>query len=263
KQYTNDVPVTIFNQCHSLHSVQLEKRWRYKLNRPFAGCRPFVIHTGEGTDRKSFEEINELLRWNLFSRRLVGVHGVAMDAIQAAGFDALVWCPVSNYFLLGATAQMKQLKKVTDILFGTDSALSAQWNAWHHLRDARKTRMLTDAELLAAITNKAAAVWGIRTAGTVRQGYDADIVVAEKNGVEGYDAFFAINPGNIQLVLHKGNIALFDAALLPQIAPSTGINHYSRIYINGRCKYVWGDLPALIKKIKTVAPDVQLPVGIE
>ncbi len=70
-----DAPINLFDRCYSLHSVGLEKRWKYKLNKPFIPDYPFVIHIGEGTDEFSFEEINELLRWNLFKRKIVGVHG--------------------------------------------------------------------------------------------------------------------------------------------------------------------------------------------
>ncbi|HWB28517.1 MAG TPA: amidohydrolase family protein [Chitinophagaceae bacterium] len=262
KQVIENSPVTIFNQCHSLHSVRLEKNWKLKLNHPFASPHPFVIHTGEGTDRQSFEEINELIRWNLLGRQFVGVHGVAMSVQQAAAFKALVWCPESNFFLLGATAEINKLKASTKILFGTDSTLSAGWNIWQHLRNARKTTMLTDEEILAAVFYTAATMWGLNNTGAIKQGYYADIVVAEKKGEDGYYAFFGCNPENILLVLAKGKIVLFDALLQPQLN-SIDIENYSRVFIHGRCKYVAGNLPALIREIKKYSPGIDFPVDIE
>jgi hypothetical protein len=88
----NDL-INVVQNNYCLHSIEFEKNWKYKLNRPFAKGEPFVIHIGEGTDDASHEEINELIKWNVFKRKIVGVHGVAMDAKQATAFEALVWCP--------------------------------------------------------------------------------------------------------------------------------------------------------------------------
>ena len=48
-----------------------------------------------------------------------------MDEQQATAFEALVWCPASNYFLLNTTAAVDKLKTKTSILFGTDSTLTS------------------------------------------------------------------------------------------------------------------------------------------
>src|SRR5450432_867507 len=94
-----DELIRVFQDCHCLHSVGFEKNWKWKLNRPFTGTIPFVLHVGEGTDREAEQEIDRLIRWNLFSKPLIGIHGVAMREDQAKGFRALVWCPVTNFFL--------------------------------------------------------------------------------------------------------------------------------------------------------------------
>src|SRR5262249_24464239 len=111
--------ISVFQDCHCLHSVGFERNWRWKLNRPLRDSQPVVLHVGEGTDALAGEEIDRLLRWNLFGRSLIGVHGVAMSEEQAAGFRGLVWCPTSNYFLLGRTAPVGRLKDRVPILFGT------------------------------------------------------------------------------------------------------------------------------------------------
>ena len=96
---TRDAPITIFQHCHNLHSIGFEPNWRWKLNRPLptkpsnrdAGAAeqnwPFVIHVGEGTDLTAHDEITQLIKWNLFRRPLIGIHGVAMTEEQAAHFQ--------------------------------------------------------------------------------------------------------------------------------------------------------------------------------
>ena len=155
----NNKVISVLQNNYSLHSVQFEKKWKLKLNSIFKNNQPFVIHIGEGTDKASHEEMNELIKWNLFKKKIIGVHGVAMDESQAAAFEALVWCPASNNFLLNATAAIDELKIKTTILFGTDSTLTASWNLWEHLRSARDTFLLTDQELFDSLTKSAATIW--------------------------------------------------------------------------------------------------------
>src|ERR1700722_12061390 len=91
--------IDVFQDYNFLHSVGLEKKWKYRLNKP-SSKKKFVIHIGEGRDEYAQKEIDQLIRWNLFNREIVAVHGVAMNAQQAKSFKALVWCPASNFFML-------------------------------------------------------------------------------------------------------------------------------------------------------------------
>jgi cytosine/adenosine deaminase-related metal-dependent hydrolase len=261
-----DIPnsiITVFQNSYSLHSVKLEKGWKYQLNSPFAKKYPFAMHVGEGTDIDSHDEIDEVIKWNVLKRKIVGIHGVAMDERQAASFHALVWCPDSNFFLLGATAAVNKLKMAMTILFGTDSTVSANWNIWQQLRTARETKLLTDKELINAISTAPAAIWKLNNTGAIKEGNYADIVIAkEKINTDTTDAFFAVNPEDILLVLHKGYIALFDESLLPQLK-NISVGNYSKIFINKTPKYIVGNLPLLIKAIKKYNPHSFFPIEIE
>ncbi len=251
----NNAPITIL-QTQCLHSVRLQKLWRAKLNNPLKQSQPIVTHIGEGTDKQACREIDELTRWNFWQRKLIGVHGVAMSATQAKKFEALVWCPESNFFLLNRTARIDQLKNYTNVLFGTDSTLTGNWNIWDHLRMARKTYMLTDEELYNTLNKNAAAVWQL-------EDEEASLIVARKKDGNNYmDNFFAVDPADILLVLHNGNISLFDAELLEQLK-HINLKHFSRIYIDNIAKYVKGNLPALIKEIKAFYPDADIPATID
>src|SRR5690606_24619905 len=112
------------------HSVRFEKLWKWKLNNPARISRPVTIHIGGGTDAAARMEIDELIRWNLFGRALIGIHGVALSIHQARHFRGLVWCPHSNYFLLNKTADVQQLKQHLPVVFGSDSTLTSPWNIW-------------------------------------------------------------------------------------------------------------------------------------
>jgi len=255
-------PITVHERYQCLHSVKFEKKWRMKLNNPLKLRDPVVIHTGEGTDDAAFLEVAELLRWNLLGKKLVGIHGVSMSETQAKKFSAVVWCPESNFFLLNQTALIDTLKRNTSILFGTDSTLTGNWNIWDHLRLARKTALLGDRELYRTLNHNPSRVWKIQN-DAVEPGAGADLVIVRtKDHRSDMDAFFSIEPKDILLVLHQGNIRLFDVALLDQLQ-QTDLSGFSRMNIDGVGKYVQGDLAGLITNIKRYYPEAVFPVAAE
>jgi len=258
---THNALINVHERYYCLHSVQFEKEWKLKLNDPLKIKLPVVIHVGEGNNQASHDEIDQLIRWNLLRKILIGVHAVAMSEDQAKKFMAIVWCPASNYFLLNKTAPVNSLKKYTNILFGTDSTLTGNWNIWDHIRLARQTKMLTDIELYNTLNINAANIW--KTASEeIKTGQDADLVVTKiKDKKSGMEAFFSTDPKDILLVLHQGNIRLFDAALCDQLT-QIGISGFSKIYINGICKYIQEDVPGLIKNITRYYPEAQFPITI-
>lgn len=258
---TVDAMINVHEQYYCIHSVQFEKKWKLKLNNPLKRKFPVVIHVGEGKDEASHREIDQLIQWNRLNKTLIGVHAVAMSEEQAARFNALVWCPESNYFLLNKTACVKCLKNHTSILFGTDSTLTGNWNIWDHLSLARKTKMLTDAELYHSLNINAANIWQTGSK-SIKISEEADIVVAKMNdGKTGIDAFFAIEPNDILLVLHQGKIRLFDSSIYDQLV-QTDLSGFSKIYVGGICKYVQGDVPGLINNIRRYYPEADFPVTI-
>ncbi|MFA6085044.1 amidohydrolase family protein [Mucilaginibacter sp.] len=253
--------INIFEKPQSIHSIQFEKEWKKKLNNPLQINKPAVIHIGEGTNAAARNEVNKLLKWNLLNRKLIGIHGVALTPTQAKSFKAIVWCPQSNYFLLDATAKANHLKKFTQILFGTDSTLTGSWDIWDHIRMARKTQMLTDEELYQSLTTKAAVVWQLNT-GNIQEGFDADLIIARaKTSTPGLTSFYDTRPDDILLVMHRGNIRLFDESIYHQL-DGNNLYNFNKIHIGNSIKYVQGDITGLIAQIKQYKPDADIPVYI-
>ncbi len=259
----NDL-VNVFQKTYCMHSVGFEKRWRWKLNNPLKNKWPVAMHIGEGKDEVSHDEISKLIQWNIFRKKIVGIHGVAMDYEQAAYFHALVWCPASNYFLLNKTAAIDFLKDKTNILFGSDSTLTSGWNIWEQIRLARKEKMLTDEELFDTLVSKPATVWGLGKIGEIKNEYYADIVIAKKKDrLNDYDAFFLLNPEDILMVIYGGNIQLFDGEIKNQLEKSNiDFRNFSKISLNGREKYVKGNLPELINEVKKYYSEAALPISL-
>lgn len=255
--------ITVFENCRTIHSVRFEKRWKLKLLSPKRQHMPIVIHVGEGTDEDSTREIDELIRWNWLRRQLVGVHGVGMTETQARHFRGLVWCPASNYFMLGRTADINKMKSVTNIVFGTDSTLSAEWNLWNHLRMARETEHASDEELLNMLTINAATLWQLPRLGKIEKGYVADIVIARKKEDSYYNSLFQLEPEDILMVTCRGRVKLFDSSLYQQMRElNVALETFDAVHLGTSRKYVFGNVQEVIRETKTYYPCLKLPVTL-
>ena len=252
--------INIYQQPQNLHSVKFEKNWKWKLNNPLLKNKDCVMHAGEGVDEKSYNEIEELLKFNLLGRNLIGVHAVAMTATQAKNFKGLIWCPESNRALLNKHANIEQLKAETTLVFGTDSTLTGSWNIWRHLRLARSLQQVNDEELFRMLTNSPARLWNMNN-GELLANKDADIVIAKIHcETPAWNDFYRINPTDILMVVHKGKIRMFDKTLLSQLnGLQIDLSIYSRIIMKGAIKFVEGDLPSLMTAIRNYNRNIIFP----
>ena len=58
------------------------------------------------------------------------------------------------------------------------------------------------------------------------------------------------------MILHKGKVRLFDEAIKEQLeANDLSVAAFSKISINEKIKYVFGDVPELMHKIKSYYPE--------
>lgn len=248
-----DPLITLIQDGHILHSPGFEKQWKWKLNHPFRRGKPYVIHAGEGTSETAAREIHELAASNWMNKEIIVVHGVAMQPEQAIHFKGLVWCPASNYFLLGETAAIGQLQERIPVVFGTDSTLSAAWDCWQHFRIAKTSATVSDEQLLRMLTGAAAVLWRLPDKGAVSAGKKADLLVIEPgNGLFDGDA------GRILLLIQNGEIRLIDQTMIPSIK-GFSLEGYSRIMQHRRVKWVKGDLPGLVREIRSFYSELHIP----
>jgi cytosine/adenosine deaminase-related metal-dependent hydrolase len=245
-------PVHVHQSCTSLHSTTFEKFWKLKLNNPLNRTKVIAMHIGEGRDEMASREIDKVIKWNFIRKRIIAVHGIAMNKKQAEEFEALVWCPASNQKLIGETAEIEALENVIPIVFGTDSTLSACWNAWMHFRLGLGEPGMNESRLLKMLTCKPAELWNLQDKGVLKDDAMADIVITEQKA-----GLFQNNPEDMLMVIQNGKIRLFDESLASQIQ----LSGFTRISINRRVKFVEGDMPALIKKIRSYYPSIDLPVS--
>jgi cytosine/adenosine deaminase-related metal-dependent hydrolase len=250
----------VYHKFNYLHSIKFEKKWKVKIlltpNR-----LPFVIHIGEGINEESITEINKLIKWNILGRDLIGVHNIAVNEKQCKRFKAIVWCPDSNLFLFNKTANIPVLKSHTNILFGSDSTLTADWNFWNHLRLANDLNYLTDVELFLSVSEIASKVWGLKTKGKIEINKSADIVICKKKLKSNWDSFYSINPEDILLITKNGNVVFIDSEIILQ-QHIISKDDLDVIYINSVQKYITKGIRDLMQSIKTFLPDLTFPISL-
>ena len=116
--------------------------------------------------------------------------------------------------------------------------LTGSWNIWKHLRRARDLQQLNDDELIAALTTTAARAWNMANYGYLAAGAVADIVVARRRTGDQHDAFFAIEPEDILLVLKRGKVILIDSSIRGQLPEADKL---FPLLVNGCEKLTAGD----------------------
>jgi Amidohydrolase family len=111
------------------------------------------------------------------------------------------------------------------------------------------------------ITILPAKLWNLNN-GELKTGKDADIIVVKKKtGIPTWEDIFKINPEEILLITTKGKIRMFDKAMYDQVMVlPLNLPPFSRLNVKGSIKFIEGDLPSLIKAIKSYNPNVHFPV---
>jgi cytosine/adenosine deaminase-related metal-dependent hydrolase len=177
---------------------------------------PVAVHLAEGITSEAADEVRTLERLGYLTSDLLAVHAVGIDwdgisRLRAAG-AAVVWCPTSNYFLLGRTAPAELLTSGTDLLIGSDSLLSAEGDLLDELRAAHATGIVAADRLRAAVTEVAARRLGLPVP-SLEPGAPADIVLL------GCD-LLAASARDVLMVMVAGVIRVLHPDLVPSLGDS-------------------------------------------
>ena len=193
-----DSPVAVLTACKDLHSPELGRRVSW-----LTGFGPVALHLAEGVSAESRRRALHYLGCNLWRRPVAGIHGVSLRDEDFSRLAALVWCPASNLFLFGRTANAAAAARRTTLLFGTDSTLSAPGTLWDHLRYARGS--VREETLFAALTEAPVRFWQLN--------HRQDYVLARRRGDDRWGAFFSLTPDDILMVVRDGRPVLLDRDL--------------------------------------------------
>jgi cytosine/adenosine deaminase-related metal-dependent hydrolase len=223
--FAADFPVKVFRPytwAHSLYLTpppaiqQASRGSRWRIRRPL-----FCIHLAEGTDEAAAQEIYQLQSLGALGPKTLLIHGVGLDeagrrlAIQAGA--ALAWCPSSNDFLLGETAQVGEFFRAGRLLLGSDSRLTAAGDLFDEIRAAVAGGQLTIRQVFRLATDMAAKLFG-REGGALDPGQPAHLFALPRHlGPDPYAALLAARPEDMVWIRRGGVLILQQAAEEPNL----------------------------------------------
>lgn len=151
EMYRKDFPVRVikdYGWSHSLHFDTEEEIVKSYQSTP--KHHPWFIHLAEGTDDVAKGEYQRLAELSCVGANMMLIHGVGLtfDDIEASALynfetkqsPGLIWCPSTNLYLLGKTAQVHDWEgvHVGFIAIGSDSRLTADGDLLDELACAYK-----------------------------------------------------------------------------------------------------------------------------
>lgn len=255
-------PIRVVNNygfCHSLFRGE-DAAASYRRTKP---SYPWIIHLAEGIDAAAKLEFDQLDRLGLVQPNTVLVHGVGLTPPQRRALIArgggLIWCPGSNRFMFGQTAQVGELSEAGKLALGSDSRLSGEFDLLAELRAAAATNQLSSQARFRAVTSDAAKLLRLRRPGLGRLdvGGLADLLLLPP--AAGPDPFGVIdNPvrSQLMLVMLAGNPLIGTEAMRPVFAATK--TPCQAITVDGVPRLMSRRLVRRLRRLAVAEPGVRL-----
>jgi cytosine/adenosine deaminase-related metal-dependent hydrolase len=203
---------------------------------------PFIIHIGEGTDRRSENEIFALDRLGALDSRTVIVHGIGLTVrgheLRRQRGSALVWCPTSNRFTLGTTLDSDLLNECDRVALGSDSALTAEGNLLDEVRAANREGA-DPTRIYSMVTESGADVLRLgNDEGTLQLGGVADLIVVKWQDKTPAETLLQTRLETIEMVMVSGSPHLVSAGIA---------RRFSQEFLNGFERITVEETPCLVR----------------
>jgi 5-methylthioadenosine/S-adenosylhomocysteine deaminase len=221
--------------------------------------QPYIIHLAEGVDPETAAEMDVLLQAHALGRNTLVIHGISlrpqdMEAMARAG-ASVCWCPASNMYLYGRTANIPALlQRGVNVTLGTDSSLTGGLNLLDEVRIARQVFRDQAGEdpsprwLVELLTTHAAYALILEDRrGRIAPGYEADLLVLPASRQDPYAALVEAGVADIALLICAGVPVYGDAAYRPlfeQFGPA-----FTPVCVGNREKLVAGDVLGLVDRL--------------
>lgn len=190
--------------------------------------RRFVIHLSEGVNSAALQEFYTWQSWGMLDSRTTILHGVPLRAseweLMAAADASLVWSPMSNWVLYGATADVPSaLAAGVNVALGPDWTESGSRDVLAELKFACELDrtewggVISPEQFALFVTrNAAVAMGGEDRYGQLTPGYQADLMVIPGDAIDPYGALLAARPADVALTVVSGRPMYGDVLLIDQ-----------------------------------------------
>lgn len=257
----NGFPLHVVRRFGWGHSLHLDGDRLKASYRRTPARWPWVVHAAEGTDRAAAAEFARLDALGCVGPNTVLVHGVGLrpaDHLLAQTRSCgLVWCPSSNRFLFGATADVRKFSARGHLALGTDSRLSGEGDLLDELRAAHETGLLRQRDLLRAVTTDAASVLRLRHRGRLAEGLPADLAIVPAGTDDPSHALIAARRADLRLVMIGGRPAVAD----PDLAEVFAVRcvEAAPVRLDGRAKILDAALAERARRATIREPGLEVP----
>jgi cytosine/adenosine deaminase-related metal-dependent hydrolase len=215
---------------------------------------PWIVHAAEGVDEEAANEFERLDALGCLRSNTLLVHGIALNESQrlrlmnaAAG---LIWCPSSNMYLFGKTAEVRELIARNRVALGTDSRLSGARDLLDELKLASELAGLDEATLESLVTKTSAALLRLSDRGALRPRLRADLLVLPA----------AAGLGNttrrdVRMLMIDGIVRYGDGECALRAAPKRG---WADVLVDGVPKVLDMSIAERLSHVRTTEPGLQL-----
>jgi 5-methylthioadenosine/S-adenosylhomocysteine deaminase len=206
----------------------------------------FFYHLSEGTDDAARRHFLDLKGNDLLGAALVGIHALGLqradlDDLAAKG-GKVVWSPLSNLLLYGATVKLNDLlQSGVNFSLGCDWSPSGSKNPLLELKVARwvaqqQGAALTARDLVGLVSDKAASVVGwAKQLGSLADGKLADVLAIAGETGDPFEHLINARERQVQLVIVHGVPRYGDETLMQALQPGPGTQLES-VMIDGVAK---------------------------
>ena len=222
-------PLRVVRRFTFSHSLQIDGAALATRHHATPEDQPWVVHAAEGVDEEAQAEVPTLHRLGCVDGRTVLVHGVGLcPATAATAIEAgagLVWCPSSNDWLFGTTADVRAFDDADRLALGTDSRMSGTGDLLDEMRAAFATRQVSSESLVRLVTTAAAQLLKLDAAARLSPGAAADIVVIRGAGRDPFDTLAAAARADVLMTMVAG-------------APAVGVPELRDVFAAARTPFV-------------------------
>lgn len=256
----NGFPVRVVKNFRHSHSLLIDGEKVAASYQRTPRDWPWIIHLAEGIDEAAAAELPRLQQLGCLQANTVLVHGVGLTAAdQARVIDsggALIWCPSSNQFLFGATANVTALAAAHRVALGSDSRLSGARDLLAELKIAQATKQVDAKTLFRMITCTAAKILRLPQAGRIASGLPADLVIFPARGDDPFSAIIGAKRADLRLVMIAGRPCLGDLDMAPVFAAAKMAT--MRVKVDGVEKLMAAGIALRLKRAAVSEPGLDL-----
>ncbi len=225
---------------------------------------PFFIHIEEGFTYEIQTELPELIKEGGLGPRTLMIHCIGFDdfdrkKVKESG-ASVVWCPYSNWFMYGRTAEIPEfLKAGINVTLGTDSCMSGSDHLLHEINFAYDLARklwggIDPVQLYLMITENSAKALRQKLLGKLSAGYLADLLILRRSKENPFENLVQATPKDILFLSREGKSLLAKSDMWANEEEATEVR------VEGEKRVLVGNIEKMKEEIDAILGyDKELP----